>query len=193
MIKTYLKNSIELHQKLLSDENFIKKLQNIIDIISLCYKRGNKLLIAGNGGSAADSQHFAAEIIVRYQKARKAYPAIALNADSSVLTACGNDYDFSQIFARQIEAIGSKGDIFFAISTSGNSKNIIEALKTSKDIGIASISLLGNDGGEAQQYSDYSIIIPSDKTALIQEAHIMIIHIICEHLDLLFTKQDAES
>jgi D-sedoheptulose 7-phosphate isomerase len=143
-------------------------------------------LIAGNGGSAADAQHFAGEIVGRFKKERKGYPAIALTTDASIITSWANDYDFNTIFSRQIEALGKEGDVFLGISTSGNSKNIIEAVKKAKEMGIFCICLLGKDGGELKNLTDLSIIIPSDNTPRIQECHIMIIHIICEELEKSF-------
>lgn len=164
-----------------------QKLQgNVIDVIHqsalICVeilKNNNKLLICGNGGSAADSQHFACELTGRFIKERKGLPAIALTTDTSFLTAWSNDYSFDTIFSRQVEALGNKGDLLFAISTSGNSDNCIEALNKAKEMGITTISLLGKDGGMMKDLSDYAIVVPDDTTFRIQESHIMIIHIIC--------------
>ena len=142
-----------------------------------------KLLIAGNGGSAADAQHFAAEMVGRFLKERKAYAAIALTTDSSVLTSVGNDYDFDQIFSRQIEALGHAEDCFIAISTSGNSSNIVNALKTAKDLGLKTILLSGNDGGLAADLADISIIVQSDITSHIQEAHLILYHAWCRSIE----------
>jgi len=148
-----------------------------------CFNNGSKLLIAGNGGSAADSQHFAAEIVGRYKKERRGYPAIALTTDTSILTAWGNDYDFESVFSRQIESLGQQGDIFLGISTSGNSKNVILAVKKAKEMGMITIGLLGNNGGNLKDLVDMSIIVPSTNTARIQEVHITIIHILCEEIE----------
>lgn len=183
MITTYFKNLIELQSKIVKDSSFLNELENIIEVIKKCYKNGGKILIAGNGGSAADAQHFAAEVVVRYEKERKGYPAIALTTDTSVITACGNDFDFSAIFARQIQSLGKEGDVFIAISTSGNSANIISALKECKNKAITTVSLLGKDGGEAKKESEYSIVVQSNKISHIQEIHSIIIHVICEALD----------
>ncbi|VAX15233.1 Phosphoheptose isomerase 1 [hydrothermal vent metagenome] len=144
---------------------------------------GGKVLIAGNGGSAGDAQHMAAEFVGRYLKERDALPAIALTTDTSALTSIGNDYGFKKIFSRQLEALGKKNDVFIAISTSGNSKNLIEALKTAGGMGIFTVCLLGRGGGEMKDAADISLVIPSDDTPRVQEAHIMVIHLICEAVE----------
>lgn len=140
---------------------------------------GCKLMLCGNGGSAADSQHIAAEFTGRFIEDRKPLPAIALSTDTSALTCIGNDYTFVDIFSRQIMALGKPGDILMAISTSGNSKNVVEAVNTAKGMGIDCIGLLGKDGGILSELCDVSIVVPSDTTARIQEAHIFIGHTIC--------------
>ncbi len=151
-----------------------------------CLKSGHKVLFFGNGGSASDSQHLAAELVGRYEKERRGLPAIALSTDTSILTAVGNDYGFERIFERQIEALGSSGDVAYAISTSGNSKNVLSAVTKAKSIGIKTIGLSGRSGGQLNSMVDLSIVVPSDKTARIQESHIMIGHIICERVDELW-------
>jgi D-sedoheptulose 7-phosphate isomerase len=155
-------------------------------------KLGNKLLICGNGGSAADSQHFAAEVVGRFEKERKGFSAIALTTDTSALTAIGNDYGFDKIFSRQVEAIGQKGDILIGISTSGNSNNVIEAVKVAKDLGIFTVGLLGKDGGQLKDLVDKAFIVRSNNTARIQEVHITFIHAICRVLDLYLTGEIEE-
>ncbi len=166
--------------KLNFDNELIGNIEKAVNEIRDALSQGNKLLIAGNGGSAADSQHFAAELVGRYKLERKGLPAIALTVDSSILTAWSNDYNFETIFSRQLEALGKKGDVFFGISTSGNSKNIVEAVKLAKALGIKTIILSGSNGGKLKEYADVNVIVPSLNTARIQESHIMIIHIICE-------------
>ena len=151
-------------------------------------KNKGKILLFGNGGSAADSQHIAAEFIGRFQKERRALSAIALTTDTSVLTALGNDYGFDIIFARQIEGLGQQGDIAFGISTSGNSKNVWEGIQQAKKMGLKTISLTGCGGGALAKLSDVSIIVPSSTTARIQESHICIAHAICELVENQFTK-----
>lgn len=146
-------------------------------------KSGGKILIAGNGGSAADAQHMSAELVGRYLKNRNAYPAIALTTDSSALTAIGNDYGFEKVFSRQVEALGNKGDVLVAISTSGNSGNLVEALKVASGMDILTVSLLGCGGGKMKDMADVSLIVPSDDTPRVQEAHITIIHLLCEAVE----------
>ena len=165
-----------------------KQIEESAIIISDAFKNGNKILIAGNGGSAADAQHLAAEFIVRLtnDKNRNAMPAIALTTDTSIITACSNDYGFDQIFARQIEGLGNKGDIFLAISTSGNSKNLVTACQTAANKGLKIISFLGNDGGKIKKCSDISLIIPSQQTSHIQEMHITIYHLICDLVERIY-------
>ena len=159
---------------------------NIIEIakkITECIKNGGKILIAGNGGSAADAQHFAAEIIGRFKLERKGYPAIALTTDTSILTSIGNDYGFDYVFSRQVEGLGNDKDIFIGISTSGNSKNIIEAIKTAKEKNLMVISLTGKDGGEMKKISDICLNFNYSETARVQEHHLMSYHLICEFVE----------
>ena len=143
-------------------------------------EKGRKILICGNGGSAADSQHMAAEFVGRFVKERQSLPALALTVDTSLLTAVGNDYGFDCVFSRQVEGLGQEGDVLIAISTSGNSANVVEAVKTAKEKGIYVIALTGENGGILAKESDLCLSVPSQVTARIQEMHIMIIHMICE-------------
>ncbi len=155
---------------------------NIILAVKLLVKtikNNKKVLICGNGGSASDAQHFAAELVGRFKKDRKAFPAISLNTDTSAITAIGNDYDFSKIFSRQIEGVGNKGDLLFAISTSGNSKNIIEASKVAKKKKITVIGLTGLKKSQLERSCDLCIKAHSSITSHIQELHIIIIHLLC--------------
>ncbi len=177
-INNIFKESIEVKQQALEANREI-----IIEVVSAFKEtllEGGKLIFFGNGGSAADSQHIAAEFVGRFQKERKALAAIALTTDSSILTALGNDYSFDIVFARQLEALGRAGDIAFGISTSGQSKNVIEAMKVAKSLGIKTVSLTGKDGGALAAMTDMNINVPSEKTARIQESHLCIIHSICE-------------
>ena len=144
---------------------------------------GHKLLICGNGGSAADSQHMAAEIIGRFKKERPSLPALALTVDTSVLTAVGNDYGFDTIFSRQVEGLGQAGDVLIGISTSGNSGNVVRAVETAKQKGLRIISMTGAGGGKLAALSDVSLDVPSNVTARIQEMHILMIHIMCEIME----------
>jgi len=157
-------------------------------------KIGNKLLIMGNGGSAADAQHFAAEIVGRFKMERPGLPAIALSTDTSIITAIGNDYGFERIFSRQVEALAAPGDALIGISTSGNSANILQALLTGRQAGCSAIGLLGKDGGTIKEICDLPLIIPSDDTPRIQEGHITVIHILCDLIEQsLFGKFAGEN
>ena len=149
-------------------------------------QNGNKIMIAGNGGSAADAQHIAAELVGRFTTERRALAAIALTTDTSILTSIGNDYGFNSIFARQIQGLGKSGDVFIAISTSGNSANIMEAVKEAKIQGVKTIGWLGKLGGALKILVDLPIVIDSNDTARIQEMHILIGHILCEYIDVHF-------
>lgn len=175
-----INNSIKPKQLLLENEEYINKIKAIATIIVKAFKNRNKVLLCGNGGSAADAQHIAAEFVSKFRLDRKALAAIALTTNTSVLTSIGNDYIYNQIFERQVEAFGEKGDVLIGISTSGNSKNITKAFIKAKEMGVTSIALLGKDGGENKKYATVSIIVPSYDTPRIQESHIMIEHIICD-------------
>jgi len=177
-IKKIFNESIEVKHKSL-DKN-LDKIVLAVKEINRAVKKNKKILLFGNGGSAADSQHIAAEFIGRFKKERRAVGAVALTTDTSCLTALGNDYSFDIIFSRQIEGLGQKGDIAIGISTSGNSKNVIEGIKKAKDLGLKTITLTGCDGGKLAKISDISIIVPSNDTARIQESHSCIAHAICE-------------
>ena len=152
------------------------------------FKNGRKMLAMGNGGSAADSQHFVAEIVGRFKLERKALPAIALSTDTSILTAIGNDYGFDAVFSRQVEAHAVAGDVVVGISTSGNSPNVLKALQLARELGCRTIGLLGKDGGSIKAACDLALIIPSSDTPRIQEGHATIIHIVCDLVEkALFT------
>ncbi|HEY5673708.1 MAG TPA: D-sedoheptulose 7-phosphate isomerase [Malonomonas sp.] len=148
-----------------------------------CLKDGGKILICGNGGSAADAQHFAAELVGRFEVERRGLPAIALTTDTSSLTAIGNDYGFEQLFSRQVEALASEKDLLIGISTSGNSKNVLLALQKAKQIGCATLGLTGRDGGQIAAEVDFSLVVPFQRTARVQEMHLLIIHLLCELID----------
>ena len=148
---------------------------------------GGKVLLCGNGGSAADAQHIAAELVCRFETARRGLPAIALTTDTSALTAIGNDFGFERLFARQVEALGQTGDVLIAISTSGNSANVIAAVKTARDMGLTSIALLGGNGGSLSGLADHALVVPASLTARIQECHILVGHIWCAMIDAAFS------
>jgi len=152
-------------------------------LIADSLRSSSTLFWCGNGGSAADSQHLAAELVGRFKKDRKAIRSIALTTDTSVLTCVANDYSYEDIFSRQLEALARDGDVLVAISTSGNSENILRALRVAKELGVKTIALLGKDGGQAKALADLAIVIPSDSTARIQEAHILIGHILCDLIE----------
>lgn len=165
-------------------------IEQIIKMIIQCYENNGKVIIFGNGGSAADSQHFAAELVGRFKINRQVIPALSLTTDTSILTAIGNDFSFDDIFSRQCEGIANKNDIVIGLSTSGNSKNVVNGLKKSKEQGCKTIGILGNDGGLIKKITDISIIISSNNTARIQEVHKIILHIICEKVEEeLFNKK----
>ena len=165
----------------------------VVEAITAALKAGNKILLFGNGGSAADAQHLAAEFINRFIIERPPLPAIALSTDTSVITSIGNDYDFSEIFSKQIRAIGQAGDIAWGISTSGSSPNVIKAIEAAKKIGMVTIGLTGKDGGEMAKIVDYSLNVSSSSTPRVQEVHITVGHIICEMIDFkLFQRPDVK-
>ncbi|HOW57377.1 MAG TPA: D-sedoheptulose 7-phosphate isomerase [Smithellaceae bacterium] len=171
----------------------LSKLSDIVEVIISALKSGNKILIFGNGGSAADAQHLAAEFVNRFIIERPPLPAIALCTDSSVLTSIGNDYDFSEVFMKQIRALGQQGDVAWGISTSGNSPNVLKALEMAKKMGLVTVAFTGKDGGNIAKIADYSVNVSSSVTARIQEAHITAGHAICELVDIrLFQKPDLK-
>ncbi|HFP7721992.1 TPA: D-sedoheptulose 7-phosphate isomerase [Campylobacter jejuni] len=178
-IKGHFTDSILVKEQILKDENLITLIKNASLEVIKAYKNGNKTLLAGNGGSAADAQHIAGEFVSRFYFDRPGIASIALTTDTSVLTAIGNDYGYENLFARQVQAQGVKGDVFIGISTSGNSKNILKALELCKQKEIISIGLSGASGGAMNELCDYCIKVPSTCTPRIQEAHILIGHIIC--------------
>lgn len=185
-IKNNFKTTIELLEKIHSDENHTDSIKNAAKTIIESYNSGKKLLIAGNGGSAADAQHIAGELVNKFYKNRKALSAISLTTDTTVLTSWANDKHFDNVFERQIEAHGREGDVFLAITTSGNSKNLIHAVKKANELGMQTIGLLGNKGGEIKEFCKHTIIVPHTDTARIQEAHHVIYHTICELVEKEF-------
>ena len=177
--RSFLESS-ELIKNLVSQ---IDKINDVIENINNCIKQGNKIILFGNGGSAADAQHIAAEFIGRFSKERRSIPAISLTTDTSVLTALGNDYSFDVIFSRQCESLVKKGDVVIGISTSGNSINVKNGLIESKKKDAITIALLGNNGGLIKEIVDIAIIVDSNSTPKIQEAHRVIYHLICEYVE----------
>ena len=172
-----IEEGIELKEKL---KRMAPRIARAARELIECVKGGGKILICGNGGSAADSQHIAAELVGRFRRERRAIPALALTVDTSIITALSNDYSFEVIFARQVEALGSPGDVLVMISTSGNSVNVLRAGRTAREKGIKTIALLGRDGGKIGSEADLSLIVPAAETARIQEGQMVIYHIICD-------------
>ena len=170
-------------QKILEDVAFLEKIAEVIKVSVQVYKNHKKILIAGNGGSAADAQHFAAELVGRYGFDRPSLPALALTTDTSNLTAIGNDYGYDFVFSRQLEGMAQEGDLFIGISTSGNSENILNAFKSAKEKGVITVALTGRDGGKMADAADYTLIVPSDATPRIQESHLLIEHMICDAIE----------
>ena len=184
-IKETIEKSVDV---ILSCTSMINEIEKSIQIIVDSITQGNKIVLFGNGGSAADAQHFAAELIGRFNIERKSFPALALTTDSSILTSLSNDYSFEIVFSRQCESLVNKGDVSIGISTSGNSQNVLMGLKTSQEKGATTIALLGNDGGIIKDNVDVALIINSSSTARIQEAHRTIYHIICENVERVLSE-----
>ena len=182
-IKNEIKNSFETKQRIYNDDNLLEKIELVAKKCVEIYKNNCKTILAGNGGSAADAQHIAAELVGRYGFDRPSIPSLALTTDTSNLTAIGNDYGYDQVFSRQLDGMGCKGDLFIGISTSGNSKNIIKAFEVAKKKEIFCVALSGRDGGEMAKIADVALIVPSNDTPRIQESHILIGHIICDIIE----------
>lgn len=178
-VKNYIAESIATKKAILEDENLIKTIETIADVIVNAYKNNKKVLLAGNGGSAADAQHIAAELVSRFYFNRPGLAAVALTTDTSILTAIGNDFGYDITFSRQVEANGQDGDVFIGISTSGNSKNVLAAIEEAKKKNITTIGFVGQKDCLMDKQCDYVVKIPSSDTPKIQESHIMIGHIIC--------------
>ncbi|HVN43904.1 MAG TPA: SIS domain-containing protein [Steroidobacteraceae bacterium] len=166
-------------------------LERIVDAVHACLRSGGKILACGNGGSAADAQHLVAELVGRFREERRALPALTLTADAATLTALGNDYGFERVFARQVEALARSGDLLFAISTSGNSPNVLQAVKTARGLGCTVVAMTGARGGELAAETELLIRAPSGTVARIQEVHALCIHVICERLDELIQSQQG--
>ena len=179
-VRLLIENSIQTKQKILQDEKILTDICNVAEEIRTRLMKGGKVLLCGNGGSASDALHLAAEFVGRFQKERKSLPAIALNADMASVTSISNDYGYENVFCRAVEGLMTDKDVLIGISTSGNSENVYRAILAVKEMGGIAVALLGKDGGKIKEVADYSLIVPSDCTARIQESHIMIGHIICE-------------
>jgi len=175
------KESIEVKNRFLKEN--LPRLIEVVKLVSQAFEAGNRIFFFGNGGSAADAQHLAAEFVNRYVIDRPSLPAIALTTDTSILTSIANDTAFSEVFARQIRALGREGDVAIGISTSGTSSNVIKAFEVAKEMGMKTVALTGNDGGVMGKIADFSLVVSSTSTPRIQEAHILIGHIICEMVE----------
>ncbi len=187
-IKDILLESIQVKEELL--RSGLGQIVEIAELTISCLKKGGKMIVFGNGGSASDSQHIAAELVGRFKKDRAGLPAIALTTNTSILTAVANDYGYEIVFAKQVEALAQKNDIAIGISTSGKAKNVAAAIKQAKKMGLKTVALTGGDGGELLKLADVSLIVPSMVTARIQEANITVGHIICELVEeALFQEQ----
>ena len=182
-IKNQIKKSYETKQDIYNNDELLNKIEQVAKMCVALYRGSNKTILAGNGGSAADAQHIAAELVGRYGFDRPSIPSLSLTTDTSNLTAIGNDYGYDKVFSRQLEGMGQDGDIFIGISTSGNSANIINAFKSAKEKNIATVALVGKDGGEMAKLADISLVVPSDSTPRIQESHILIGHILCDIIE----------
>jgi D-sedoheptulose 7-phosphate isomerase len=164
-------------------KNLERQVSRALDLVEQCLRAGNKLLVCGNGGSAADASHFATELVVRFAKDRRALPAICLASDSGILTAAANDYGFDEVFARQVAALAQSGDVLICLTTSGKSKNLIRALEEAKDRKLKTIAFLGRDGGSTIGIADIDLLVRSDSTAQVQEAHQLLLHVLCEIIE----------
>jgi D-sedoheptulose 7-phosphate isomerase len=188
-VRKEFESSVQTKMKLMEDKQTMDAVAKVMDEIIACYRRGNKTILAGNGGSAADAQHIAAEFVSRFYFDRAALPSIALSSDPSVVTAIGNDYGYENLFSRQVEAHGKPGDIFIGISTSGKSPNVIKAIETAKKMGLKTVALTSLKGNDMARACDYAIMAPSIVTPKIQECHITIGHAICAGVEeALFKK-----
>ncbi|CAM2008246.1 D-sedoheptulose-7-phosphate isomerase [Acanthopleuribacter pedis] len=176
-----IEEHIALFQKL--RDGYLGEVEAIGRLLWKRLEQGHKILVAGNGGSAADAQHFAAELVGRYLVERRSLPAIALTTDTSILTAVGNDYGYDQVFSRQLEGLGREGDVFIGISTSGNSENLVRAMNSAKKIGVTNVALVGKGGGRMKPLADVALVVPSDHTPRIQEGQQWIWHTWCDLID----------
>jgi len=178
-INSQVQKSIETKQKLFDDKELMQLVKKVSKVTIEAYKQGKKTLIAGNGGSAADAQHIAGEFVSKFYFDRPGLASIALTTDTSIITAIGNDYGYEKLFSRQVQANAQEGDVFIGISTSGNSQNIIEALKECREKGVITVGFTGQHGGKMKELCDYCICVPSNETPRVQESHILLGHIIC--------------
>lgn len=192
LVKQRIADSIAVKQQLLTNDTLISMVAALAEEIVKSISNGGKLVICGNGGSSSDALHFAGEIVGRFVKERKAWPAVVLNADVATMTAIANDYGYDEVFARQAEGHVKPGDVFVGISTSGNSENVYRAMLKSKELGAKTACLVGKDGGKIGREADHAIIVPCNVTARVQECHINIIHILCELAEAKLAEIEAQ-
>ncbi len=185
-IKGIIQSSIDIKKQILEDDTILQTVQDCINVIVSAFEKGNKVLFCGNGGSAADAQHLAAEFSGRFYTDRDSLPADALHCNTSYITAVANDYSYDVIYSRILKGIGNAGDILVGLSTSGNSKNIVKAFEMAREKKMATIALTGASGGKLKALSDYLINVPSDDTPRIQESHIMLGHVICQFVEEIY-------
>jgi D-sedoheptulose 7-phosphate isomerase len=190
LVRRQLAQSIDTMTKVLADDGLHEAVVRAAELTAAAMKAGRKLMVCGNGGSAADAQHLVAEFVSRLTVDRPALRAIALTTDTSILTAIGNDYSYDNVFERQVEALGLEGDVLLAISTSGNSKNCVKALKLAKSMGIHTVAYTGNQGGVMSAHAGINVIIPSDTTMNIQESHLALEHIFCMVVERFYFGED---
>jgi len=181
-----IEENIGVKKSILNDAHLIDTIERAATVVVNAIKNGNKVIFCGNGGSAADSQHLAAELIGKFYFSRRSLPAVSLTVNTSIITAIGNDFGFEKVFARQLEGIGKAGDVLIGLSTSGNSENVMEAFRLAKELGISTLAFTGESGGILRDLADILINVPSSDTPRIQEAHIMVGHIICELVEKEF-------
>lgn len=183
LVSRRIAETIEVKKKILQDETLLQNVSLTAERMIYSLKHEGKLVLCGNGGSASDAMHFAGELVGRFQKERSSWPALVLNSDPVAMSSIANDYDYSEVFSRQVDAFAHKKDILIGISTSGNSENVLKAIKAAKSKGVYTVGLLGHGGGRIAEEADMSVVVPSDVTARIQESHIVIIHILCELIE----------
>lgn len=188
-IAAELSDSIQAKRRVIEEE--LPTLSRIANLLNRALREGRKILFFGNGGSAADSQHIAAELVSRFRRERAALPAIALTTDTSILTAISNDYGFEAVFSRQVEALGQEGDVALGISTSGNSPNVLNAIRKATEMGMKTVGFTGQDGGKLKEYADICFRVPSQSTPHIQEVHIAVAHALCEVIEETLCQENA--
>jgi D-sedoheptulose 7-phosphate isomerase len=192
LIGAHLKQSLAALDRATQDAALLATARKIAEIIIAALRAGNKLLIIGNGGSAADAQHIAAEIVGRYKQDRPAYAAVALTTDTSALTAIANDYGFEQVFARQVEGLGQRGDVLLALSTSGRSPNILAALRVARDSGLVTVGFTGSKGASLGALCDHLLVAPSDNTPVVQQIYLAVAHGICDEIEQTLMREPAK-